>query len=357
MSSKKVTVVGAGIIGASIAWHLTEAGAEVTLISSERGGVATPRSFAWINASWGNSHAYFGFRARAMQEWKRLAAAVRAIPYTECGGICWDLPPEQLKAYAEEHAGWGYDIRTVTREEIARMEPHLADLPQFALHAAGEAAADPLATAQALIDDAKAKGAKLLEETVVSLDMENGRIIGLATSAGNHETDEIILAAGVGAVSLAATAGITLPVEAPPGLLVHSKPVGKILNGLVIGEKAHIRQTSDGRIVAGSDFGGTDPGTDPDEAAAELFQTVQAMLPRAGLELDHYTVGYRPTPKDGLPIIGPTGCEGLYVAVMHSGVTLAPLVGTLVAAEVFEAPQDELLAPYRLSRFASIADA
>lgn len=50
-----VLVVGAGIIGASIALHLLRAGARVTIIEGgDSGGIATGNSFAWINASWGN---------------------------------------------------------------------------------------------------------------------------------------------------------------------------------------------------------------------------------------------------------------------------------------------------------------
>ena len=68
MKGKRIIVVGAGIIGASIAWHLAKAGAEVTVLEAgEPGGVATRNSWAWINASWGNpgnlfstAHAFHG---------------------------------------------------------------------------------------------------------------------------------------------------------------------------------------------------------------------------------------------------------------------------------------------------------
>ncbi len=61
MAGKRIIVVGAGIIGASIAWHLAKAGAEVTVIEAdEPGGVATRNSWAWINASWGNPEVIFG---------------------------------------------------------------------------------------------------------------------------------------------------------------------------------------------------------------------------------------------------------------------------------------------------------
>src|SRR5262245_8605566 len=74
MAEKKIVVVGAGIVGASIAWHLTKAGAPVTIVDAgDAGGVATPGSFAWINASWGNPEPYFRLRIRSMAEWRRLA--------------------------------------------------------------------------------------------------------------------------------------------------------------------------------------------------------------------------------------------------------------------------------------------
>ena len=73
MAGKRVIVVGAGIIGASIAWHLAKAGAEVTVIEAgQPGGVATRNSWAWINASWGNPEIYFRLRTRSMAEWRRI---------------------------------------------------------------------------------------------------------------------------------------------------------------------------------------------------------------------------------------------------------------------------------------------
>jgi glycine/D-amino acid oxidase-like deaminating enzyme len=127
-----------------------------------------------------------------------------------------------------------------------------------------------------------------------------------------------------------------------------------MLNGLIIAPELHVRQTQEGRIVAGTDFGGMDPGTDPDGAAAELFAKVKTVL-RGGedLELDFYTVGYRPTPRDGFPIVGRAdGTDGLYLALSHSGITLAPAIGLFAAQEILDGVSEPLLAPYRLSRFA-----
>ena len=354
-AAKHVIVIGAGIIGASIAWHLTKAGALVTVIAdSAPGGVATPNSFAWINASWGNPEPYFRLRIRAMAEWKRLANDLPGLPLAWCGGLNLDLPVDRLEAYATEHSSWGYGVERVGREQVASIEPALVKFPDFALHVAEEGVAEPVGTTKALLADAERHGARILSSTVTALAQTDGRITGVDTSHGLFAADEVVIAAGVGSPDIAATAGISLPIETPPGLIVHSRPYKKLLNGLVHTEKLHMRQTAEGRIIAGSDFAGGDPGDDPDVTARDLFAVVKAALRGAeGLELDFHTIGYRPNPIDGFPIIGRAeGMEGLYVAVLHSGITLAPAVGLFATREILDGERDPLRAPYGLSRFA-----
>ncbi|MEO5759730.1 MAG: FAD-binding oxidoreductase, partial [Mesorhizobium sp.] len=240
------------------------------------------------------------------------------------------------------------------REQAAHIEPNLFELPGFALHVAEEGVAEPVATTRALLADAERHGARIMAATVTALVETDGRISGVDTSHGLLSADEVVIAAGVGSPDIAATAGLKLPIETPPGLIVHSRPYKKLLNGLVLAERLHMRQTAEGRIIAGADFGGADPGDDADTTAGALFSAMKAMLRDAdGLELDFHTVGYRPTPIDGFPIIGRAeGAEGLYVAVMHSGITLAPAVGLFAAREILDGERDPLLEPYGLGRFA-----
>jgi glycine/D-amino acid oxidase-like deaminating enzyme len=355
MSGPRVVVIGAGIIGASIAWHLTAGGADVTIVdASEPGGVATPCSFAWINASWGNPEPYYRLRIRSMSEWRRLVAAVPTIQLSWCGGLCWDQPVDRLKAYAEEHGRWGYGIRTVDHVEAASIEPNLADVPDFALYVAEEGAVEPRPAALALLADAERLGARLVAGAAVAgLEYRNSRVTGVSTDRGTLPADEVVLAAGAGTPAIATMADVHLPLDTPPGLLVHSRPHRRLLNGLVLSPGMHLRQTAEGRIVAGADFSGADPGTDPAETARALFARSRATLRHAdGLELDFHTTGYRPTPADGFPAIGrPSGTEGLYIAVMHSGVTLAPIVGQCAAEEILNGREEPLLAPYRVARF------
>ncbi|MFZ1681012.1 MAG: FAD-dependent oxidoreductase, partial [Rhizobiaceae bacterium] len=129
-----IIIVGAGIVGASIAFHLARAGAPVTLIARPGSGAATAGSFGWINASYGNPAHYFPLRHRAMAQWHRLSETVPDLPWRMTGGLCFDDTDDALRAFARQHAEWGYGIREVGRDEIARIEPALARPPAIAMH-------------------------------------------------------------------------------------------------------------------------------------------------------------------------------------------------------------------------------
>ena len=349
-----IIVIGAGIIGASLAYHLAKSGARTTLIEgAEPGGIATRNSWAWINASWGNPEPYFRLRRQSMADWRRLAAEVPEIKVDWAGGLIWDLPRPELEAYAAEHGSWGYGIRAVDGAEALRLEPALSAPPDFALHVAEEGAVDPVAAALALVAAARRYGAHLRRERVLSLDVEGGRVTGIATPSGRHRADTIVIAAGAETATLAATADVTVPMSTPPGLLVATRPHAKLLNGLVMSPLMHVRQLADGSLLAGADFGGSDPGRDAAATAAAVFAGLQRLLKMGeALVYDRYQIGYRPMPADGFPILGPAR-PGLYLAMTHSGITLAPILGRFGTAEILGAGRDPLLAPYSWDRLAA----
>lgn len=351
---KRIIVIGSGIIGASIAWHLAKAGAEVTVIEAGgTGGLATRASWAWINASWGNPEPYFRLRIRSIEHWHKMQSEIRELAIDWCGGLIWDLPPAELDAYAAERAAWGQPLRKVGREEIHAIEPNLRQLPDYGYFAPGEGMLEPLATAEVLLSAARARGAEVLAGTPVKwLAEEHGRVVGVMTDEGVIHADETVVAAGASTAQLLDSVGLSLKMNAPAGLLSHSKPAPKLLNGLVMTPGLHLRQTAEGRIVAGADFAGADPEGDAEELAAELQAKVEAMVEGAeGLGLDFFTAGYRPTPADGFSAIGrPHSKNGLYLVVTHSGVTLAAALGLFAAQELATGQRDPLLATFSPDR-------
>jgi glycine/D-amino acid oxidase-like deaminating enzyme len=356
-SHPHVIVVGAGIIGASIAWHLARRGAPVTLVDAgQPGGVATAASFAWINASWGNSEPYVRLRMAAMAGWRGLDAEVPALQVAWTGGLLWDLPEDDLRTFANSHTATGYAVRLVDAAEAHRLEPAIAVPPALAAYARSEAAVEPAAAAETLAAAAVEGGATVrTDTTVAALSLADGRVTGVVLADGTRiAADHVIVAAGVATPGLVAPAGVTLPLTDPPGLLIRTASVPKLLNGLVMAPALHVRQAADGRLVAGADFGGADPGTDAAATADRVFADLRSLLSTdAPLTLDGFTVGRRPTPADGFPAVGRiAGVEGLSVAVMHSGVTLAPAIGAFLADEVLTGRREPLLSPYRPERFA-----
>lgn len=354
--AKTVIVIGSGIIGASIAYHLARRGAAVTVLeaSAETGGLATRASWGWINASWGNPEPYYRLRARSMAEWEQLARDVPGIPMERCGGLIWDMEPEALDAYAREHAGWGYDIRPISRKGILLREPNLKTVPDHAYFVPSEGVAEPLGAALALLAAARDLGAKVICDTrVADLVIANGRVAGVVLAGGEMaRADEVVVAAGAKSPDLLKSAGVCLKIAAPAGLLAHSKPMVKVLNGLVMTPGLHVRQTSEGRLVAGTDFAGAEPEDRPDDMASSLIAGIRAFVRGAErLELDFHTIGYRPTPADGFSAVGrPRHIEGLYAAVTHSGITLAPAIGLFAAQEILDGRRDPLLLPYSPDR-------
>jgi glycine/D-amino acid oxidase-like deaminating enzyme len=355
LSGKHVIIAGAGVIGASFAYHLAKAGARVTVVDSlgTTGGVATPKSWAWINASWGNPEPYFRLRHHSMALWRDLPLVIPGLQVQWNGGLLWDLPRADLEAYVTQQSSWGYGVRLVNGTEVTKLEPGLKQVPELAAHVDGEGAVEPVHAVDRLLAAALDLGAEIKRRvTVQGLHTVGKAVRGIVTADGVLPADEVVLAAGTATPKLLSTAGIDFPLEEPEGLLVHSKPVSKMLNGLVMAVELHVRQTTEGRLVAGSDFGGADPGVDPERAASELFARLRALLKGGdGLEMDFNTIGRRPTVPDGVSAVGRVrNIEGLYICVTHSGITLAPVLGKLGAIEALADIRDPLIQPFSPDR-------
>ena len=114
----RVLIVGAGIIGASIAHHLARRGAAVTLV--DRAGPAAEasgRSFGWINASYGNPEPYFRLRFQSLLEYRRLEWETGGGLTVKWGGsLQWEPDTGDLADDFAGHRDWGYGLRSVGRE-------------------------------------------------------------------------------------------------------------------------------------------------------------------------------------------------------------------------------------------------
>lgn len=351
----KVAVVGAGIIGASIARHLARKGADVTVFEAgESGGVATPNSFGWINSNYSFERQYFELRHRSMAEWRRLADELPDLPVSLGGALYLPAQDLDLEAFVARHSDWGYNIALIDEERARKIEPALAPGTGPVAHAQDEGAAEAAETAKMLLASAVDAGATVCSGTAVeALEVSDGRVTGVRTQEETFTADEVVVAAGVETAALIALAGFPLRLTMPPGLLAHTNPLPPLLNGVILADGVHVRQKRDGALVAGSDFQGTELSDDPEGGGEELMRRLTRVISMdAAPSVAYTTLGRRPMPRDGLPVVGRVpGIDGIYAAVMHSGVTLAPAIGRFVAEEIVEETRDPLLVPYGPERF------
>ncbi len=352
----KVVIVGAGMIGVSIAWQLAHRGAEVIVVD---GGLpaATSASFGWINASFYHDEAHHRLRVASMAAYRRMMVARPDLPICMCGALWWEEQGAALHDMKAKLQALEYRVEHLSHAQAQRMEPDLTGLPQDLLQFPSEGAAEAGALAVALI---RASGARVVSGVrVTGIAVERGAVCGVETQIGRIGADRVVIAAGNGAPEILNSVGVDLPMLVRPGVMVKTKPVKARISQILVTPHGEVRQLPDGRLMASAVANhqgdtATEVTEQAEVIAARLLGWLDPMIANETLGWDQVMLAYRPVPADGLPVIGQAGPAGLHIAVMHSGVTLAAFVGEAVAREVDgEASNSdiELLASYRPDRF------
>jgi glycine/D-amino acid oxidase-like deaminating enzyme len=355
MAERSIVVVGAGIVGASLAYHLSGQGRPVTLIDAGLPGSGVTRSsFAWIGRPVSSDRPSAALRYLALDEYRRLEAELPGLAIRWTGSLVWD--------------GFDDNPGPVT-DKVGELEPQLVDPPAEAIHHAGDAAFDPVAAAELLVAAARDRGAQvLLGTTVTALDHQAGevtgegevsggehqagQVIGVRTTAGTIPASTVVLAAGTGSVALCAGLGVTLPVEPSPAILIRLRATPGLVRAIVATPALEARQLDDGTVLAPTIYSGETDQAALKATAQRVRDQFAARFNGGGdAEIISAEVGWRPMPVDDEPIVGvPAGTQGLYVAVMHSAITLAAAVGRLAASEILTgrpAPELEGCRPTR----------
>lgn len=347
----RIAIIGAGVLGASVAWRLAQADHQVTVYDPVPGGVASPGSFAWLNASFAEDPVYNRLRHDSLEAWVDLKQADPGVPVTFPGALLWEQDHFDLPAILESQNILGRDAEMMSPAQSAEAEPALATPPGTALMLSQDGYGDPAEITEWFMQQAVRAGAVMKHETVEKLNTSDGVITGVQTPDGNHPCDHVILCAGIGLPAMLDKLGLALQMHNEPGMLVTTTPAPNVLNAMLATPKVHVWQRQDGRYLMGADFGGSLEAPDPEGEAKSLTSALKDLLPNASdVTVESTTVRERPKPVDGRPAIGPLGPKGLYIVSTHSGMTLAPLIGQMVAHEITTSNSDPRLSPYRPDR-------
>jgi glycine/D-amino acid oxidase-like deaminating enzyme len=367
----KVVVVGAGIIGASIAYNLTRRpGVEVTVLEKATpGSGASEHSFAWTNAFDKDPQHYHTLNRDSMEIWHRFSRSIGLPEAFECRGRLLAENTEagaaRLEARVKTLQSWGYRCRMMPLAEVAALEPGL-NCAGFtaASYSEVEGHVDVPRVIDACLQRAQERGASVMTSTsLTGLQRDDGgRVEVVETTSEVLACDAVVIAGGTATPALAALAGVQIPQPVSPGIVVRTDPRPRLFSSISVAHlpalsatrpDIHLRQTADGVLQFGQGTQESLNNDDSQEHADDLLDRAIHYFPALkGATAIRQPVGFRPMPADGLPVLGfAASAPNLYLALMHSGVTLAPLVGEMAVLEIVDGASVSELAPYRVERF------
>ena len=353
----KILVVGSGIIGASIALSCANLGADVVVLEQYKlGGAASSTSFGWINASFAESSDYFDLRNAAVNEFRNFKNGLDLNDSVSWQGtLWWEDSGQELKKQFNNLLTRGYSAKLLNKNEIKDLEPNLKDIPEAAIFTPLEGAAEADRVALAMLRKLTDEGGKVISGcTVQGLKFKKDCVSGVQTNIREMSCDMVVLATGAAAAKGLLGCDWQLPMQNKKGLIVQTSPIPNLINHVLMTNDVHFKQNIDGTLTAGEIFSGD---SEKNIVALDLASDVLLRISKklnlsTNLIPTNIKIGTRPVPIDGFPVVGNIeGHKGVFVAVMHSGVTLAPLIGKLLASEMLKNSKSPLLESFRPSRF------
>lgn len=412
MSSKKVVVVGAGIVGVSAAIWLQRAGHRVTLIDKGLPGQATsfgnagilascamvpvtgpglltkapgmlldkdfplfmrwsylPKLLPWLVRYMSNANdadtqriakGIAGVVTDSVQQHQELAGNTAADAYIKTTHYAYaykDRAAFDADAYAwairREH---GFVPELIEGAAVQEVEPFLNDsvglLAQMDDHGfILNPGAYVASLAQVFVD----MGGQLVQEEVRDFNLSAGRITSVQSSESQYDCDAAVLATGVWAKPLLQKLGINVPLEAERGYhILYKNPNSKPKQPVMMASGKFVATPMEmGLRCAGIvELGGTQAG--PSKQPLDLLRkSVKTYFPDLRAEDEEQWLGFRPAPSDSLPLIGEVASSGVYTAFGHHhiGLTGGPKTGRLVAEMISGQALSTDVTPYQPERF------
>jgi sarcosine oxidase subunit beta len=373
MNHVDVLIIGAGVVGSAIAYHLALDGRRVLVV--ERGAIAQAPVASWASAGGvrrqGRDRAEAALAVEANARWPTLEQELHAdLHYRQGGNLLLaehDAEAEHLVAFVQAQHALGFtDVRLLDRQELRALVPGLSDHVVAGSFSPADGQADPILTTRAFAEAAQRHGAMYWIATgCTALRARGSRVTGAQTTRGEVVAETVVLAAGAWSDMLAATIGLRLPIRTRAYQMLRSTAAPpEVLRPVVsaLGRVLSLKQLPDGAFLLGGGWPG-DPTADRrgftlrQESVDGNWAEACAILPAVGQQrLNRAWCGLEAESIDEIPFVGQVpGLDGLVVAVGFSGhgFAIAPAVGRAVADQVAGrvAPALEGLHPDRISRF------
>ena len=346
MATPTVTVIGAGIVSAAAAYHLSRAGAAVRLIDrrAELGRGVTGQSFGWVNYVTVDPLAQpvmYRHRQAAIEKYNRLNAGFDGQLYDRpSGSLVWKASEAETERWVEIHSESGSSTVMVEDMAFANLAPTYEAPPRLAALAMDDIALDAARVARLFAEAAGDAGAVVqLRQAVDLIDVAGNGKVATYLGDSRHHSDFVVVAAGAASSRfLSAFLPDGAIVESPVALVtiaVEQADIGCILQGSYI----EVRRLDEHTLLAMT----AAPEDDDDEVSRQYvgratLEVISRQMPSIGrASVLSVTIGRRPMPRGRRLLVGPVpGAPNVFAAVAHPGVILAPVIGEVLTELVLD---------------------
>ena len=380
-----VVVIGAGVVGCSVAYYLAREGASVTLLEREAIGSGASAhatgSLSLLGAEF-SPGASFEMARASYAEFPQLVPELESATGMD---LLYQRRPSLRLALDDEEADlikslmvWQQPhvtMRWIDAGEVRSIEPRLSPDIIGAVYEDESAQLDSYRLNLALARGAELKGASILYREVTGLVTSGTTVSGVRTASGDIPCGAVVVAAGTWSRAFTPWLGFPVPVRPMKGERLLLNYPGQPLPVLISSPKrGHMISRTDGFTSVGSTggrdydqkelFWGEEFDRQPTETARlELLRRAMDVLPdleRA--ELVQQLAGSRPLSPDSKPIIGPVpGWDGILLATGHTtkGIHLGPITGRIIADYIRRGSTEAVsdMGEFLPDRFGDFADA
>ncbi len=374
IETAEVIVVGAGVQGASLAFHLAQRGADVVVLERETiAAGATGRSSGFVRMHYDlPSDAWLAWSSFPyFEDWTGI------VGHGDCAFVrtgFLQIMPDDLADNARANVaiqqGMGIDTRVLGPAEVADLIPGIvaADFTT-AVYEPRSGYADPSGTAAGFLAAARALGARVVQDCpAVGVIVDGERVVGVETARGRMGAPVVVDVAGAWAAPFARTAGVEIPVEAwRHDTAYFGLPDGRATDfPIVIDEinEVYFRPEGSETMLVGLE-GGNDVGGSPDRPLlTPRPDLIEEMVRRVCVRVPWMADGTLRTShggQDGITpdqhgILGRAGPDGFYLACGFSGTGFktAPAIGRCLTELILDGTTTTAdISGYALERFAA----
>ncbi len=364
-----VAIIGGGVIGCSIAYQLTKAGVQVSVI--EREEIAAEASSA-ATGLLALAEELTGPKAAAdlfLASWSitaEIIAEIEAVSgvqveYLQTGGLYVLTEADDqssLRKYAEIWQAQRSNATWLTKEEVYCYEPLLNRAIDSAFYVPEVASIRPRLMTRAYAEAARKAGAHLYEHTeITGLQQRSGKVVSIQTEQGQAiSCNRVVIAAGAWSAQIGSWLGLTIPVFPARGQILSLRQLATPLKYTIFGNDLGLVPKIDNTIYVGATV--EQVGFDKSNTAGGLAWLLTSAIQLVP-EIEHVAIadiwsGLRPWSQDSYPILGKVpGWENVILATGHgpSGFELSAITGKTIAELIITGQTPALIQPFGLERF------